>query len=143
VVIGAAAGLLGYGAVQLEGRLHYDDALDVVGVHRVAGFVGVVLTGVFASLAVDALGIIGGWLQLGRQSVLAMAGLLYPFVMTLIILWVVDRVVGLRVSADEEAGGLDMGEHAESAYEWPWDTIRLKGVNSLTQPDIPVSSSGP
>jgi Amt family ammonium transporter len=143
VAIGAAAGLLCYGAVQLKGRLHYDDALDVVGVHMVGGFIGVVLTGVFASLAVNALGVPGGWSQLGRQSVLAAAGVLYPFVMTLIILWVVDRVVGLRVSSDEEASGLDMGEHAESAYEWPWDTIRTNGGNSLTQPGKPAPSSGP
>jgi ammonium transporter, Amt family len=138
VVIGAAAGLLCYGAVQLKGRLHYDDALDVVGVHLVGGFIGVVLTGVFASLAVNALGASGGWLQLGRQSVLALAGLLYPFVMTLVIVWIVDRTVGLRVSADEEASGLDMGEHAESAYEWPWDTIRLDAGKTLTQPGGPA-----
>src|ERR1700689_3077878 len=50
IVIGSAAGLLCYGAVQLKGRLHYDDVLDVVGVHMVGGFIGVVLTGVFASL---------------------------------------------------------------------------------------------
>jgi Amt family ammonium transporter len=56
LVIGGAAGLLCYGAVLLKSRMRYDDALDVVGVHLVGGFIGVVLTGVFASLAVNALG---------------------------------------------------------------------------------------
>ena len=60
LVIGGAAGLLCYLAVQLKNRLRYDDALDVVGVHMVGGFIGVVLTGVFASLAVNAPGAAGG-----------------------------------------------------------------------------------
>jgi Amt family ammonium transporter len=125
LIIGGAAGLLCYGAVQLKARLRYDDALDVVGVHLVGGFVGVVLTGVFASLAVNALGAPGGLLQLGRQCVLAVAGAVFPFVMTLVILWATDKTVGLRVSESEEASGLDMGEHGEAAYAWPWETIQL------------------
>jgi Amt family ammonium transporter len=133
LVIGGAAGLLCYGAVQLKSRLRYDDALDVVGVHLVGGFIGVVLTGVFASLAVNALGTSSGWLQFGRQSVLAVAGLVFPFVMTLIILWITDKVVGLRVSGAEELTGLDMGEHAEAAYEWPWETIRLGDREAATE----------
>jgi Amt family ammonium transporter len=126
LVIGGAAGLVCYGAVQLKGRLHYDDALDVVGVHMVAGFIGVVLTGVFASLAVNAFGASGGLVQFGRQAVLAVAGLAWPFVMTLAILWVTDKTVGLRVTGAEEEVGLDLGEHAEVAYEWPWDTVHLE-----------------
>jgi Amt family ammonium transporter len=98
--------------------MRYDDALDVVGVHMVGGFIGVVLTGVFASLAVNALGVSGGMLQLGRQSVLALAGLVYPFIMTFAILWVTERTVGLRVSDDDQDAGLDMSEHAESGYRW-------------------------
>lgn len=129
LVIGGAAGMLCYGAVQLKARLRYDDALDVVGVHLVGGFVGVALTGIFASLAVNALGVSGGWVQLGRQVLLALAALGFPFVMTLAILWVTDKVVGLRVGAVEEATGLDLGEHAEVAYEWPWETIQLGRSN--------------
>lgn len=63
----------------------------------VGGAIGVVLTGVFASLAVNAVGATGGWLQLGRQSVLAGAALVYPFVVTWLILVVTDKTVGLRV----------------------------------------------
>ena len=116
IIIGAAAGLLCYGAVHLKDVFHYDDSLDVVGVHMVGGVIGVVLTGVFASLAVNAAGEAGGWTQLGRQAVLAVVGIAYPFVMTWIILWVTDRTVGLRVTPGEEEGGLDLSEHGEVAY---------------------------
>jgi Amt family ammonium transporter len=116
LLIGAAAGLCCYSAVQLKYRLHYDDALDVVGVHMVGGALGVVLTGVFASLAVNAAGVAGGWVQLGRQCVLAGAGLLYPFIMTIAILWVTEKTVGLRVSATDQAIGLDASDIGERAY---------------------------
>ena len=117
LVIGGAAGFLCYGAVLLKTRLRYDDALDVVGVHMVGGFIGVVLTGVFASLAVNALGVSGGMVQFGREVVLAGAALVYPFVMTIIILWVTDKTVGLRVGEHDELAGLDTSEHDEVAYE--------------------------
>jgi Amt family ammonium transporter len=126
IIIGAAAGLLCYGAVHLKDIFHYDDSLDVVGVHMVGGAIGVLLTGVFASLAVNAAGEQGGWTQLGRQTVLAAVGIAYPFVMTWIILWVTDHVVGLQVSPEDEATGLDLSEHAESGYgrlEAPVDMV--------------------
>jgi Amt family ammonium transporter len=72
---------------------------------------------VFASLAVNAAGEAGGWTQLGRQAVLAVVGIAYPFVMTWIILWVTDRTVGLRVSPGDEEAGLDLSEHGEVAYQ--------------------------
>jgi ammonium transporter, Amt family len=119
IIIGAAAGLLCYGAVHLKDIFHYDDSLDVVGVHMVGGAVGVVLTGVFASLAVNAAGEHGGWTQLGRQAVLAVVGIAYPFVMTWIILWITDHTVGVRVTPGDEEAGLDFSEHAEVAYQQP------------------------
>ncbi|MGO9196411.1 MAG: ammonium transporter [Acidimicrobiales bacterium] len=128
LVIGAAAGLLCYGAVQVKSRFHYDDALDVVGVHMVGGAVGVILTGVFCSLAVNAAGFAGGWTQLGRQTVLAGAGIVWPFVMTFVVLWITDKAVGLKVSPDEQAAGLDVTEHGEMGYEWPEETVHLEGA---------------
>jgi Amt family ammonium transporter len=109
--------LLCYLAVRLKDRLRYDDALDVVGVHMVGGFIGVVLTGVFASLVVNAAGVSGGMTQLGRQSVLALAGLVFPFVMTWAILWITDKTVGLRVRDADQGAGLDMSDHGEVGYE--------------------------
>lgn len=116
-MVGGGAGLLCYLAVRLKDRRHFDDALDVVGVHMEGGFTGVVLTGVFASLAVNALGVAGGMLQFGLQSVLALAGLVFPFVMTWAILWITDKTVGLRVSIDDQDAGLDASDHAEVACE--------------------------
>ncbi len=140
IIIGAAAGLVCYGAVHLKDILHYDDSLDVVGVHMVAGVIGVVLTGVFASLAVNAAGEAGGLIQLGRQAVLAAAGVVYPFVMTWIILWITDRTVGLRVTPEDELAGLDLSEHAEASYqraESAADTFS----SALAAPDQPQATS--
>jgi len=117
IIIGLAAGLLCYGAVHLKDIFHYDDSLDVVGVHMVGGAIGVILTGVFASLAVNAAGAAGGWTQLGRQVALAVVGIVYPFVMTWIVLWFTDRTVGLRVSSADEAAGLDLSEHDDVGYQ--------------------------
>jgi ammonium transporter, Amt family len=116
LVIGAAASVLCYGAVQLKYRLRYDDALDVIGVHLVAGVIGVLLTGVFASLAVNAAGVDRGLAQVGRQFVLVAIGFAYPFVMTMVILRLVDKLVGLRVDPDEQALGLDVAEYGETGY---------------------------
>ena len=117
IVIGAAAGLVCYFAVNLKSILRFDDSLDVVGVHMVGGAIGVILTGVFASLAVNASGEAGGLTQLGRQLVLAVVGIVYPFVVTWIILWITDKTVGLRVTPESEAAGLDLSEHGEAAYD--------------------------
>ncbi len=135
VVIGAAAGLLCYGAVQLKDVFHYDDALDVVGVHLVGGVIGVILTGVFASLVVNAAGVSGGWVQLGRQSLLALLGIGWPFVMTWVVLLVTDKTVGLRVSPNEQVIGLDLGEHGETGYLLPAETIDAR------EEPVPLSGS--
>jgi Amt family ammonium transporter len=137
IIIGAAAGLLCYGAVHLKDIFHYDDSLDVVGVHMVGGAIGVLLTGVFASLAVNAAGEAGGWTQLGRQAVLALVGIAYPFIMTWIILWVTDHVIGLQVSSDDEGAGLDLTEHAETGYQLPQTPV------DMTSDTMAVSSVAP
>ncbi len=137
IIIGAAAGLLCYSAVHLKDIFHDDDSLDVVGVHMIGGAIGVLLTGVFASLAVNAAGEAGGWTQLGRQAVLALAGIAYPFIMTWIILWVTDHVIGLQVSPGDEAAGLDLTEHAESGYQLPETPV------DMTSDSIAESSAAP
>jgi Amt family ammonium transporter len=108
----------------------------------VGGAVGVVLTGVFASLAVNAAGEAGGWTQLGRQAVLAVAGIVYPFVMTWIILWATDHMVGLRVSPEEEAAGLDLSEHAETGYEWSAASVDMTGGSMTASPGAPAAPDG-
>jgi Amt family ammonium transporter len=116
LITGLAAGLFCYGAVQLKSLFHHDDALDVVGVHMVAGLIGVVLIGAFASLAVNPAGVASSWTQLGRQTVLAVVALAYPFALTWIILWITHQAVGLKVNPGEQAAGLDLGEHGEVGY---------------------------
>jgi Amt family ammonium transporter len=74
------------------------------------------LTGVFASLAVNAAGVDAGLAQFGRQVALAAVAIVYPFVMTMVILWLVDKLVGLRVNPDEQALGLDLAEYGEMGY---------------------------
>jgi Amt family ammonium transporter len=138
LIIGAAAGLICYGAVHIKDLVHYDDSLDVVGVHMVAGALGVVLTGVFARLAVNAAGEPGGWTQLGRQSVLALVAIAYPFVMTWIILWLTDHLVGLRVTPEEESAGLDRSQHGEASYEWPAGSGDMVGATGSGSPGSPV-----
>ena len=140
LVIGGAAGLLCYLAVRLKDRLRYDDALDVVGVHMVGGFIGVILTGVFASLAVNALGVSGGTLQFGRETVLSLAALVFPFVMTLVILWITEKTVGLRVSPADQVSGLDASEHAEAGYQWVSDSDETGSTSIARSPLSPSES---
>ena len=116
ILIGLAAGLVCYFAVQLKSRFRYDDSLDVVGVHLVGGALGVLLTGVFASLLVNAAGAQGGLTQLGRQGLLDLVAIGFPFVGTLLLLELTDRLVGVRVTDSEETAGLDLSQHGEVAY---------------------------
>lgn len=114
LVIGFAAGLVCFYAVNLKSRIGYDDSLDVVGVHMVGGIVGALLTGLLASTAVNAFG--GGAGQLGKQAVAVGATLAFSFVATMGILKVIDVLVGVRVSDDEEIVGLDLSQHSEVGY---------------------------
>ncbi len=116
LAIGFAAGVVCFLAVGLKTRLGLDDSLDVVGVHMVGGLVGALLTGAFASLAVNPAGADASLLQVGRQAIAVGVTMVFSFTATLAILRVVDRVIGLRVDEETEEAGLDVAEHGESAY---------------------------
>jgi Amt family ammonium transporter len=116
LAIGFAAGAVCFFAVNLKTRFGYDDSLDVVGVHMAGGIVGALLTGVFASLAINAAGASGSLLQVGKQAVAVSVTLVYSFVVTMLILKVADRSMGLRVTEDEEEAGLDVSQHREVGY---------------------------
>jgi len=116
LVIGFIAGAVCFFAVGLKSRLGLDDSLDVVGVHMVGGIVGALLTGVFASLAVNPAGADGSLLQVGRQAVAVAMTLAFSFGATMLILRIVDRVVGLRATEETEETGLDLAEHGEAGY---------------------------
>ncbi len=120
VLIGLVAGALCYFAVLAKSRLGYDDALDVVGVHGVGGLWGALATGLFATTAVNSAGkdglFFGNPQLLGIQAMDALTTIGYSVVVTFIILKVVDLVIGLRVSEEEEEQGLDLTQHSEIGY---------------------------
>ncbi|CBE68741.1 MAG: ammonium transporter [Candidatus Methylomirabilis oxygeniifera] len=120
IVIGAGGGILCYSACMLKARLGYDDSLDVVGVHGVGGTWGALATGLFASKAVNpdaADGLFfGNPHQFVVQVIATLACMLLAFVGTVILLKLVDALVGLRVSSEEEQMGLDLSQHEENAY---------------------------
>jgi Amt family ammonium transporter len=116
IAIGLVAGVVCFLAVELKPRFGYDDSLDVVGVHLVGGLVGALLTGVFASLAINPAGADGSLMQLARQAGAAGVTLVFAFVATVVILRIVERTVGFRISEDDEEAGVDLVEHGELAY---------------------------
>ena len=118
LAIGVTAGVLCFVASSSVKRaLGYDDSLDVFGVHGVGGFVGAILTGVFAAEAFGGSGLENGiGAQLGLQFLGATATLVYSGGMTFIIVKVLDRVIGLRVTPEEEANGLDLSLHDEKGF---------------------------
>jgi Amt family ammonium transporter len=122
LLIGAAAGSICYGAVMMKGRLGYDDSLDVVGVHCVGGVLGMLATGLFATKLVNPGGadglFYGNPKQLAIQALAAGVVLVYSFLVTYALLKVLDKLMGLRVSREDEGMGLDLSEHGEAGYTW-------------------------
>lgn len=116
LVIGLVAGIVCFwGATSLKRMLGYDDSLDAFGVHGIGGIVGALLTGVFASEAVGGVkGLLeGNVTQMTTQLIGVGATIIYGAVVTLIILKVIDVIIGLRVSEEEEREGLDVSLHGE------------------------------
>ena len=120
LLIGLVAGILCYAAVNMKTRLGYDDSLDVVGVHGIGGTWGCLATGLFASTAVNPGGANGLFFgnpeQLVIQFISVAATWVFAFGGTLVILYVLKAIMGLRVSTEEEVTGLDLSEHGEVAY---------------------------
>jgi Amt family ammonium transporter len=116
IIIGAVAGVASNIFAYLRGKSEFDDSLDVVACHGVGGFVGTILTGFFASKAVNPAGVDGSLAQVFIQLKGSIAGLLFSFVLSYIILKVIDATIGLRPSSEVEEKGLDTGEHGEEAY---------------------------
>lgn len=122
LIIGICAGVICYLSVSVvKPLLGYDDSLDAFGVHGVGGMFGAIATGLFASKAINAAGADGlffggGWPLLGKQFIAIGASAGYSFILTIVILKVVDAIVGLRVPPEEEVEGLDHSQHSESGY---------------------------
>lgn len=119
-VVGLMAGIVCSFAILVKFKLNYDDSLDVVGVHFVGGVVGVLLIGLLASAVMTkgpkGLFYGGGLGQLGKQT-LAMAVVgVYAFAVSYVLARLIDRFMGFRVSAADEKRGVDLTQHAETAY---------------------------
>jgi ammonium transporter, Amt family len=129
VLLGLLAGSVCALAVGMKYRLGFDDSLDVVGVHLVGGIVGCLFLGFFSTAranvngsphvgaAVDGLFYGGGFGLLGKQALAAATVLLYSFTLALIIGFAVNKTTGFRLDREDEESGIDLVEHAESAYE--------------------------
>ncbi|GAB6036884.1 ammonium transporter [Fundidesulfovibrio butyratiphilus] len=120
VCIGLLAGLCCYFAVVFKSRMRFDDSLDVVGIHGLGGLLGTFLAGFFASTAINPAGadglFFGNASQVGIQAlgIVAVGG--YAFVVSYVLLKIVNALMGLRLSPDAEGVGLDVSEHNETAY---------------------------
>jgi ammonium transporter, Amt family len=142
LAIGLVAGVVCSWAVGLKFRFGYDDSLDVVGVHLVGGVIGALLTGVFADAAINPAGVdgllFGGGLGLlGRQLVAVTVTIVFSMVVSLGILKLVQATVGLRVTEDEELGGVDLAQHAEVGYSL------VEGGSSVVVTEPPSESPSP
>ncbi|MGY4912185.1 ammonium transporter [Micromonospora aurantiaca (nom. illeg.)] len=123
VLLGVVAGAVCALAVGLKYRLGYDDSLDVVGVHFVGGWIGCLWIGLFGTASVSSLVetdglLVGGDASLlGKQAISALIVSVYSFVVAFALGFVIDKTIGLRVSAEAEVDGIDIAEHAESGYD--------------------------
>ncbi len=144
LVIGAVGGCLCALAVGLKFRFGFDDSLDVVGVHLVGGLAGTLLIGLLATpeapAAVKGLFYGGGWDQLWRQAVGAFSVLGYSAIVTLILALILKYTIGLRLSPEGEAAGIDESQHAESGYDFA--TAGGSGSGVLPHASLPESTFG-
>ena len=125
--IGLIAGVFCYlMVVKVKNWFGYDDSLDAFGVHGAGGTLGALLTGIFANSAINpifgagkATGLLeGNWRQLFHQAFGVGLAWTISIVGTLIILFIVDKTIGLRVSEEDERIGLDLSQHGEEGYDW-------------------------
>lgn len=125
IAVGAIGAIVAFSVVQLKERIGVDDALDVLGCHGIGGTVGAILTGVFAFTT-------GSGVATASQVVIQLIGVAFTLVFsvlgTVVILKMIDAVIGLRVSAREEAVGVDMALHQEDGY--------LSGETAIGSPVI-------
>ncbi len=121
IAIGAASAVAGYYfATSVKHRFGYDDTLDVFGVHGVGGIVGALLTGVFVASEFGGKGFEEGMTmstQVWAQAKSVLVTIAWSGVVSVVVFFIVDKLVGMRVPIEIERGGLDLAEHQEQAYE--------------------------
>lgn len=119
IALGVLAGVLCALAIDLKFNFGFDDSLDVVGIHLVGGLTGTLFIGFFGTGVGAAFGF--GWNQLYAQAVGAFSVLIYSFVLSLIIGFAIEKVIGFRVKAEDEIAGIDTVVHGEEAYAFGAD----------------------
>jgi len=112
IIIGFIGGIICYFAVQSKFKLNIDDSLDAVGIHGVGGIWGSIATGIFATTGLIA----GNWILLKIQILSTISVIVYSLAMTSVIIIALDKIMGLRVTRDEEVLGLDISQHGERGY---------------------------
>ncbi|WP_373878713.1 ammonium transporter [Desulforhabdus amnigena] len=115
IVLGLIAGVLCYYGIRIKGLVGFDDSLDVVGIHGVGGAFGAIGTGIFASIGGS------GWIagdpaMVGKQFLSVLVVAVYAFVVTYVMGWVLDKIMGLRADEEAEVMGLDRELHGEVGY---------------------------
>jgi Amt family ammonium transporter len=127
IFIGLAAGFVcSFMVFQVKSRFGYDDSLDAFGVHGAGGTLGALLTGVFAASVINPIygkgvptgGVDGHWSQVLNQLVGVGISWGLSIVGTLVLLFVVDKIVGLRLAPEHEMAGLDLSQHGEEGYDF-------------------------
>ena len=121
IVIGIASGVICFlASTKIKRALGYDDSLDVFGIHCIGGIVGALLTGIFCAEAFGGAGFGSGITSIGAQvqaqSIGVVATLVYTFVVSFVLLKILDATIGLRVTEEDEEEGLDLALHDERGY---------------------------
>ena len=123
LVLGLAVGVICALAIEMKYVLGFDDSLDVVGIHLVGGLVGTLFIGLLGTNVGAFLGF--GFGQLGKQAIGAFAVLIYAFVISYVLGWLIQKTIGFRVTSTDEIAGVDVVMHGEMAYadtdpRWSW-----------------------
>jgi Amt family ammonium transporter len=150
VGLGLVAGAVCALAVSLKFRFSVDDSLDVFGVHFVGGWIGSLSIGLIGTTAFNSAGAKGlfyggGFTQLGRQALCSGIVTVWSFTIALVLGFIIEKTMGFRVPADAEVEGIDVAEHAESAYEFGTSTssggaFALAGVGAASTASPPPSA---
>jgi len=120
LVIGLAAGMFCYVSLNMKGKLGYDDSLDAFGVHGIGGILGTLGAGLFAEKLINPAGADGLFFGNPHQLVVQIMAIavvaVYSFIISIVLLKLIDWTLGLRVTDEEEMMGLDLSQHEESGY---------------------------
>ena len=120
LVIGLAAGAVCYISLNMKSKLGYDDSLDAFGVHGVGGILGTLATGLFAQSIINPAGsnglLFGSHQMFTSQVIAILVTGVYSFIVSVVLLKIIDKLIGLRVSEESEENGLDISQHGESGY---------------------------